>query len=131
MAKKNTKTVQEAATTTYPEKGAFADEKALKTYVKALSDEQVADWVALEGLEVKDYGSAPINRMRQIMAIKELHFPSEKKPSSKKESPYKKYETEQLVQMAIDNNVIFEPCDDQRILRMRAIMALRAHKVIE
>ncbi|MMZ43569.1 hypothetical protein D1872_51260 [compost metagenome] len=126
MAKKNT-----VVEVQYPEKGTFADVKELQKYIKPLTDEQIAEWVGLEGLEVKDYGSAPINRMRQIMAIKELHFPSEKKPSAKKESPYKKYSTEQLVEMAIDNNALFEPTEDTRILRMRAIMALRAAKVIE
>lgn len=116
---------------TFPAVGTIADEAAFKKHVKSLTDEQVAAWVAQEGLEVKDYKSAPINRMRQLMAIKELHFPSEKAPSTKKESPYKKHTTEDLVQMAIDNNVLFEACDDEKILRMRAIMALRSHKVIE
>lgn len=129
MAKKNSK-VQEVVVNQYPEKGFFADEKALKKYVKGLTDDQILEWVELEGLTVKDYNSAPINRMRRIMAIKELHFPTER-VSTKKESPYKKYSTEELVQMAIDNSVLFEPCDDERILRMRAIMALRANKVIE
>ncbi|MMZ43572.1 hypothetical protein D1872_51300 [compost metagenome] len=126
MAKRNVKVVEAV----YPEKGFFPDEKAIKKYVKDLSDEQVAEWVSLEGLTVKDYGSAPINRMRQIMAIKELHFPSPAK-EPKKKSKYANYTTEQLVQMAIDNEVLFEPCDDAKILRMRAIMALRVNKVIE
>jgi len=127
MAKKTTKKVVEV---TFPEKGTFTDVKELQKYCKGLTDEQIAEWVELEGLEVKDYGSAPINRMRQIMAIKELHFPSPAK-EPKKKSKYAEYTTEQLVQMAVDNNALFEPCDDVRILRMRAIMALRANKVIE
>lgn len=113
----------------YPEKGTVADEKALKKAIKALTDEQLAEWATLEGLTWKPNDHAAINRMRIAMAIKELHFPTEKVSKAKK-SPYAVYETEQLVQMALDNEVLFEPTDDQRILRMRAIMALRAHKVI-
>jgi hypothetical protein len=128
MAKKQQ--VQEEVTL-YPTVGFFTDEAAFRKHIKPLTNEQVLEWVAQEGLEVKDYGSEPINRMRQIMAIKELHFPSEKKPSNKKESPYKKYETEELVQMALDNGVLFEPTEDERINRMRVIMALRTHNLVE
>ncbi|MNN82158.1 hypothetical protein D3C81_1990620 [compost metagenome] len=64
------------------------------------------------------------------MAIKELHFPSEKKPA-KKESIYKKYTTEELVQRALDNEVLFEPSDNDKIVRMRVIMALRSHGLVE
>jgi len=62
------------------------------------------------------------------MTILRAHFPVEHK--AKAESPYKKYTTEDLVQLAVDHDVVFETCDDERILRMRAIMALRASKVI-
>lgn len=115
---------------TFPEVGFFADLAAFKKHVKGLTDEQVSEWVGLNNLTVKDYESAPINRMRRIMAIKELHFPTPEKPAKTK-SPYSKYETEELVQMAVDNEVLFEVCEDPKILRMRAIMALRAHHVIE
>lgn len=114
----------------YAAVGTIPDEATFKKHVKPLTDEEVAEWVAKEGLTVKDYGSAPINRMRQIMAIKNLHFPpAPSQPKSK--SKYADFSNEQLVQMAIDNDVLFEACDDEKILRMRAIMALRAHKVIE
>jgi hypothetical protein len=116
--------------TTFPEVGFFADLAAFKKHVKGLTDEQILEWVGLNNLTVKNYESAPINRMRRIMAIKELHFPTPEKPAKTK-SPYSKYETEELVQMAVDNEVLFEVCDDPKILRMRAIMALRAHHVIE
>jgi hypothetical protein len=110
--------------------GVFTDEKAFKDHVKPLTDEEVSQWLALNSLTIKDYGSAPINRMRAIMAIKEVHFP--KAPSQpKSKSKYADYTTESLVQMAVDNDVLFEVTDDAKILRMRAIMALRAHKVIE
>ena len=66
--------------------------------------------------------------MRACMAVLRLHFPVEVK--AKKVSPYAKYSTEELVQMAMDKEILFETCDDDRILRMRAIMALRANNAI-
>ena len=113
----------------YPEVGQFADEKSLQKFYRQMSTEDVEKWVELEGLTFKACPEqAPIHRMRACMAILRLHFPKEDK--AKKESPYKQYTTEQLVQMALDNEVAFEASDDDRILRMRAIMALRANKVI-
>ena len=113
----------------YPEVGQFADEKSLQKFYKQLSQEQLDEWVALEGLEYKACPEQPsIHRMRAAMAILYKHFPRETAP--KKESPYKQYSTEQLVQLALDHEIAFETCDDERILRMRAIMALRANKVI-
>ncbi len=114
----------------WPEVGTFADKAAMKKHMKGLSDEQVAAWVAAKELSVKDYGSAPINRMRQIMAITELHFPSPPK-AAKQESPYKKFTTEELIALAAEKEIPVEVTDDMRILRMRTIMSLRAHKVIE
>lgn len=115
----------------FPEVGTFTTEKELQKHYKKLSDAELQEWVELEGLEYKPCpDSAPIHRMRLAMAILYKHFP--KQPSAKKKtSKYKDYSLEQLVQLAVDNEVIFEPHDDERILRMRAIMALRAHKVIE
>ena len=113
----------------YPEVGQFADEKSLQKFYKQLDQAQLDAWVGPEGLEYKAFPEQPaIHRMRACMAILYKHFP--KQTSPKKESPYKAYSTEQLVSMALDNNVVFETCDDERILRMRAIMALRAHNVI-
>ena len=113
----------------YPEVGSVADEKSLQKFYKQLDTAQVEEWVALEGLTFKPCEEQPaIHRMRACMAILRKHFPVEVK--AKKESPYKKYTTEDLVQMALDNSVAFEPAEDERILRMRAIMALRANKVI-
>ncbi len=113
----------------YPEVGMVADEKSLQKFYKQLDTAQVEEWVALEGLTFKPCPEQPaIHRMRACMAVLRLHFPVEVK--AKKESPYKKYTTEDLVQMALDNSVAFEPSDDDRIMRMRAIMALRANKVI-
>lgn len=115
----------------FPERGTFADAKALQKHYKKLSDAELLEWVQLEGLEFKPCtDSEPINRMRMAMAVLYYHFPKEQ-TGKKKTSKYKDYSLEQLVQMAVDNDVIFEPHDDERILRMRAIMALRAHKVIE
>lgn len=113
----------------YPEVGSFADEKSLQKFYKQLDTVQLEDWANLEGLEFKACPEqAPIHRMRVAMAILYKHFPKVTTP--KAESPYKKYTTEALVQMAIDGEVAFEVCEDERILRMRAIMALRANKVI-
>ena len=113
----------------YPEVGQFTDEKSVQKFYKQLSQEQLDEWVALEGLEYKPCTEQPsIHRMRACMAILYKHFPRETSP--KKESPYKQFTTEQLVSMALEHEIAFEACDDERILRMRAIMALRANKII-
>lgn len=113
----------------YPEVGHFEDKKDLQKFYKHVSDEQLAEWVELEGVEFNPSESEPINRMRMCMAILYKHFP--KAPSAKKESKYAKYSLEDLMQMAMENDVVFEDTDDERILRMRAIMALRAAKVLD
>lgn len=109
----------------YPAKGTFQTDKELKSKYKKLTDEEVFEWCKQEGLS---YTTAPdhpnITRMRACMAILYYHFP--KAPSAKKASPYKEYSTEELISMAVDKKVPFESTDDQRIMRMRAIMALRA-----
>jgi len=113
----------------YPEKGTV-DEKGLKKAIKGLTDEQVLDWATLEGLTWKPCPEhAAINRMRAVMAIKELHFPTEK-VLKKSASPYAGFTTEQLIEMAATNNVPVEVTEDMRILRMRVIMMLRAHGII-
>ena len=113
----------------FPEVGQFATEKALQKFYKQLDQETLDKWIALEGLEYKPCPEqAPIHRMRAAMAILRHHFPVETK--AKKVSPYAQYTTEDLVQMALDKEILFETCDDNRILRMRAIMALRANNAI-
>jgi hypothetical protein len=113
----------------YPEVGHFEEKSDLQKFYKHLSDEQLAGWIELEGLEFNPNESAPINRMRMCMAILYKNFPKE--PSTKKESKYAKYSLEDLMTMAMENEVLFEDTDDERILRMRAIMALRVAKVID
>jgi hypothetical protein len=114
----------------YPEKGHFEDKKDLQRFYKHLTDEQLQEWIDVEGLEYKPCPeSEAINRMRMCMAILYYHFP--KAPAKKKKSKYADYTLEDLVQMAIDNDVPVEPCDDERILRMRTIMALRAAGYLE
>jgi hypothetical protein len=127
MAKKTQKNTQVAV---YPEKGTVADEKALKKLIKGYTDLELMEWATLEGLTWKPCDHESINRMRVAMAIKELHFPSEPK-AKKSDSPYKKYTTEQLIEMAVDNNIPVEPTDDMKIMRMRTIMMLRAHGLVE
>lgn len=111
----------------YPEVGDFEDEKAIKKYIKGLTDEQLQAWCELEGAEWVENEHRNINRMRMAMAIKAVHFPElAKKPSSKKKSKYAEYTTEELVEMAIDNNVeVRDDKGNERILRMYTIVALR------
>lgn len=115
----------------YPEVGVFQDKKSLQKFYKQLDTAVLEDWCELEGLSYKPCpDSDQIHRMRVAMAILYLHFP---KPASKakKESPYKKFSLEELLQMAVDNDVPVEPTESEQIMRMRTIMALRAAKVIE
>lgn len=108
----------------YPEVGAFEDKKALQKFYKQLPTEILEDWCAIEGLEFTPCGdSEPIHRMRVAMAILYKHYPKETK--GKKKSKYADYTLEDLIQMAVDNDVAIEVTEDNRILRMRAIMALR------
>lgn len=132
MAKKtvwNEKTVQAFVSTKgYPEVGSL-DQDTLKKFYKHCTTEQLDEWLALEGLTYTPVESAPINRMRQCMAILYKHYP--KAPAAKKKAKYADYTLEQLLDMAIQNEVAFEDTDDERILRMRAIVALRVAKIIE
>jgi hypothetical protein len=61
------------------------------------------------------------------MAIKAIHFPTEKTGnSSKKKAKYADYSLETLVQLAMDNDVaVPDDKGDERILRMYTIMALK------
>jgi len=113
----------------YPEVGMFVDNKTLQKFYKQLDLPTLQDWCSLEGLEIKPSDSEPIYRMRVCVAILYKHFPKE--TTAKKKSKYADYTLESLIAMAVDNEVVFEICDDERILRMRCIMALRASKVIE
>lgn len=111
----------------YPEVGDFTEVKALKKYIKALSNEHLTEWVELEGVEYKPNNHESINRMRQAMAINALHFPElVKQPKAKKKSKYSDYTMEDLVQMALDNDVeVRDAKGDDRIERMYTIMALK------
>jgi hypothetical protein len=113
----------------YPEVGTFEDKKDLQKFYKHLSDEQLTEWIEVDGLEYTPADSQPIERMRKCMAILYSHFP--KQPSAKKKSKYADYTLEALVSLALENEVAYEPCDDERIHRMRAIMALRANDILK
>jgi len=113
----------------YPGAGAFEERKDLQKFYKHMTDEQLTEWVAQEGLEYTPHDSQSINRMRLCMAILYKHFPKE--PSAKKESKYAQYSLEDLANMAMEHDVVFEDTGNERILRMRAIMALRAAKVLD
>lgn len=113
----------------YPEVGMFEDKKSLQKFYKQLDTEVLEDWVELEGLEFTPCeDSEPIHRMRVCMAILYAHYP--KKNKGKKKSKYAKYTLENLIEMAIEHEVPVEMTEDERILRMRAIMALRDAKII-
>ena len=114
----------------YPEVGAFEDKKSLQKFYKQLDTSLIEDWAALEGLSFKPCeDSEPIHRMRVCMAILYHHYPKQTK--AKKKSKYAKYALEDLVKLAVDNDVAIEICEDERILRMRAIMALRDAEIID
>jgi transcriptional regulator with XRE-family HTH domain len=116
----------------YPEVGDFKDVKAMKRYIKKLSDEELQAWCELEGVEWKPNDHVSINRMRMAMAIKALHFPETKSSGkAKKKSKYAQYETEELIQMALDNDIeVPDAKGDPRIERMYVIMALRKEGLI-
>ena len=128
--------VQEASDTSdeegveYPEVGSYDDPKQLKKFYKGLSVEQLEEWVALEGLETKPTDSAPIYRMRLCMAVLNHHFPkTPSKPKSKRKYPQS---TEELVEMAMNNDVeVQDDKGDERILRMYTIMALKKAGILE
>lgn len=117
----------------YPEVGDFKDEKAMKKFIKGLSDESLQEWCILEGAEWKANDHQSINRMRMAMAIKAIHFPdTAPKKSKKSKSKYSAYTTEDLVQMALDNDVeVPDDKGDMRICRMYTIMALKKAGIIE
>lgn len=115
----------------YPEVGQFEDQKTLQKFYKQLDMESLEEWASIEGLEYKAcLDSEPIHRMRLCMAILYKHFPKVS-TSTKKKSKYADYTLEQLVGLAVDHDVAVEPTDDERILRMRVIMSLRASKIID
>jgi hypothetical protein len=65
--------------------------------------------------------------MRAAMAIKAVHFPETKQGNGrKKKSKYAEYSTEELVKIALENDVpVRDAKGDPRIERMYVIMALR------
>ena len=114
----------------YPEVGVFTDKKDLQKFYKQLDTDMLEDWCDVEGLTYKPCeDNESIHRMRVAMAILYKHFPKQTK--AKEKSKYAKYTLEDLVDMAIKNNVAVEETDDERIMRMRLIMNLRANGVIE
>lgn len=114
----------------FPEVGTFKEIKGLKKHYKGLTDAELEEWIAKEGLTFNACPtSQPINRMRMCMAILYKHFPDEQ-PKPKAKSKYQDLTLEQLVEMAATNDVPVEMVENEKILRMRLIMALRAHKII-
>jgi hypothetical protein len=110
----------------YPEPGTYKTEKELKKFYKQLSDAQLDEWLELEGLEYKPCEHEAINRMRKCMAILALHFPKQSKPNKSSKSKYSQYTTEELVQMANDNNIeVRDSKGSEPIKRMYTLMSLK------
>lgn len=111
----------------FPEVGDFEDVNSMKKYIKGLTTEQLQAWCELEGAEWVANEHPSINRMRMAVAIKSVHFPeTAPKKGTKKKSKYAEYTTEELVQMALDNDVhVRDDKGNERILRMYTIVALR------
>lgn len=106
----------------------FASQEVLKKYYKKLTTQEVEAWASDLGVTYVACDDASIHRMRVCMAILYKFYP--RQVSVKAKSKYSEYTTEWLVSTAADNNVPVEVCDDMRILRMRTIMALRAHGIL-
>ena len=114
----------------YPEVGVFVEKKDLQKFYKQLDTATLEDWCEVEGLTYNPCEeNESIHRMRVAMAILYKHYPKQTK--AKKTSKYAKYSLENLVDMAIDNNVAVEDTSDERIMRMRLIMGLRASGIID
>lgn len=114
---------------TFPEVGTI-EESALRKLYKKLTDDQIREWLELEGISHKQSEHESINRMRMCMAITNHHFPKEP-AKTKKTSKYSDYSTDQLVQMCMENDLsLRDDKGDVRILRMYCIMALREAGVI-
>lgn len=120
----------------YPAVGVFAPnddgKKALKKFYSYVPDEFLDLWVETAQLTYKPCENAQIARMRKCMAIMELHYPSAPKAGGASgKGKYSDLATEWLVAQAVEHNVPVEVCEDDRILRMRVIMALRAAGKLE
>lgn len=119
-------TRQQQSKVSFPEVGSVKTEKELKKVYKKLSNEQLDEWLVLEGWvdEYKASGHEAIDRMRKCMIILYKHFPKE--PSKAKTgSVWKQYSLEDLIRMATDAECMPEFSDHEGIMRMRLIMALK------
>lgn len=119
----------------YPEVGYFADEPAIKKYIKKLSNEQLEEWCKLEGAEWNTHDNPSINRMRMAMAIKAKHFthlsPGNGKAKGKSKSKYADYSNEKLAELCLEHDVdVRDAKGDTRIERMYMIMDLRKAGVL-
>ena len=113
----------------YPELSQFEDENSLQKFYKKLDMAQITEWLGIEGLTYAACPEQPaIDRMRACMALLYKRFPKQTK--AKPESPYKKYSLEDLINMALENDVVVEPTPDEKIMRMRTIMALKVKGVL-
>lgn len=114
----------------YPGVDTFENDKCLKKFYKQLPTSVLEDWSRTLGATYKPCeDNESIHRMRVAMSILYTFYPKETK--AKPKSKYADYTLEQLVDLALENDVAVEDTTDMRIMRMRLIMGLRANKVIE
>lgn len=118
--------------TEFPEKGTFTVPEDLKKFYKKLPDARLDEWLELEGLTYTPNENPGINRMRKCMAMMDYHFVKEPSTSKKKKSKYGDYTTEDLIGMALDNNLaVKDDKGNERILRMYTIMSLKDAGLLE
>ena len=119
--------VGKVSSVVYPEVGTFKVDKDLKKMYKKLSDDQLDEWLDIEGWtsEYKPTESPQINRMRKCMVILYKHFPKESS-AKKKNAGWKQFTIEDLLMIATERAAVYEFSDHEAILRMRVIMAIKA-----
>ena len=72
----------------------------------------------------------PIRKMRLIMELKEVYFPTGNAPKkTAAPTPWKGIPMDALVKLAKDNNIQWKEDKNEGINRMRLIMALKANKL--
>lgn len=107
----------------YPEVGMFTSAEQLKAYYKTLSDTQLNEWMVQTGVAHHPSESAPINRMRMLMAISSHFFPT----NVVKAVPlYREESIEALVALMGSKGVQVPTVQNEALFRMKAIVALRA-----
>lgn len=96
------------------------------TSVRHFTVDALATLAEDAGIDTQDgIANEPIRRMRLLMGLKAFYYPNEKTPV-KAASEWKKIALEDLVALAADKKVEYKGSDDDKIQRMRVIVALKA-----